>query len=354
MRKLVTLRTVSKLTPIEGADVIEVATVDGWECVVKKGEFVEGDWGIYFEIDSMIPHRDWCDHLFKNQKDIDRGFLRIKSIRLRGQLSQGLMLPLPLLLDTDLTDAIGVYKYEPPVPEDMSAKSRFPSFISKTDEERIQNLINYLPEYSKKLVYRTEKLEGSSITIHCVKNEEESTEKDVVWEYGVSSRNLELKLEIEMKDLESLVDDFKIIKVPSENKFVTTARNMKLEAKMKVWCDIHDKDLVLQGELIGTSIQDNIYNLKEKTIRFFTAQDGKNKRLNYDEFIEIINELELVTVPVLDVNVSLSDDFDYLLKDADGTSELYDTPREGVVYRAMDGSFSFKVVSNKYLLKSGR
>ena len=102
MRKLVTLRTVSKLSPIEGADVIEVATVDGWECVVKKGEFQEGDWGIYFEIDSMIPHKDWCDHLFKNQKDIDRGFLRIKSIRLRGQLSQGLMLPLPLLLDTDL------------------------------------------------------------------------------------------------------------------------------------------------------------------------------------------------------------------------------------------------------------
>lgn len=58
MRKLVTLRKVSKLTPIEGADMIEIAHVDGWECVVKKGEFIEGDWGIYFEIDSMIPHKD--------------------------------------------------------------------------------------------------------------------------------------------------------------------------------------------------------------------------------------------------------------------------------------------------------
>jgi len=349
MRKLVTLRTVSKLSPIEGADVIEVATVDGWECVVKKGEFQEGDWGIYFEIDSMIPHKDWCDHLFKNQKDIDRGFLRIKSIRLRGQLSQGLMLPLPLLLDTDLTEAIGVYKYEPPVPEDMSALSRFPSFISKTDEERIQNLIDKLPEYSKKLVYKTEKLEGSSITLHCVRNED-----GIGWDYGVSSRNLELKLFTEMKDLDSLVDDFKVIQIPTENKFVSTARKMDLPTKMISWCLEHDKDLVLQGELIGTSIQDNIYNLKEKTIRFFTAQDGKNKRLNYDEFIEIINELELETVPVLGVNESLSDDFDFLLKDADGRSELHDTAREGVVYRAMDGSFSFKVVSNKYLLKSGR
>lgn len=136
MRKLVTLRKVSKLTPIPNADKIEKATVDGWECVVKKDEFQEGEWGIYFEIDSMIPHKDWSNHLFKNQKDIDRGFLRIKSIRLKNQISQGLMLPLSLLLDTDLTEVIGVYKYEPPVPEDMSAKSRFPSFISKTDEER--------------------------------------------------------------------------------------------------------------------------------------------------------------------------------------------------------------------------
>lgn len=208
-----------------------------------------------------------------------------------------------------------------------------------------QNLIDKLSEYSQKRVYKTEKLEGSSITIHCVKNDN----IDSTLEYGVSSRNLELKLLIEVPD--TLITNKMVL---SENKFVTTARNMKLEEKMRAWCIKHDKDLVLQGELIGTSIQDNIYNLKEKTIRFFTAQDGKNKRYNYDEFIEIINELELETVPVLDVNVSLSDDFDFLLKDADGRSELYDTAREGVVYRAMDGSFSFKVVSNKYLLEHGK
>ena len=96
-RKLVTLRKVSKLTSIPNADNISLATVDGWECVVKKNEFVVGDWGIYFEIDSMIPHKDWCNHLFKNQKDIDRGFLRIKTIRLRGQISAGLMLPIEIL-----------------------------------------------------------------------------------------------------------------------------------------------------------------------------------------------------------------------------------------------------------------
>lgn len=96
-RKLVTLRKVSKLSEIPNADNIELAHVDGWQCVVKKGEFTEGDWGIYFEIDSMIPHKDWCDHLFKNQKDIDRGFLRIKSRRFRGVLSQGLMLPIQII-----------------------------------------------------------------------------------------------------------------------------------------------------------------------------------------------------------------------------------------------------------------
>jgi RNA ligase (TIGR02306 family) len=350
MRKLVTLRKVSKLSNIDGADFIQLAQVDGWQCVVKKGEFVEGDWGIYFEIDSMIPHEDWCDHLFKNQKDIDRGFMRIKSIKLRNTLSQGLMLPLPLLLDKDLTDTVGVYKYEPPVPQDMSAKSRFPSFIQKTDEERIQNLVKELPEYAKKLVYESEKLDGSSITIHCVKNDAGDG-----WDYGVSSRNLELKLEVHKYNVDTFApfmdDNGEAIMYPTENKFVTTAREMGIEKIMREWCEKNDKDLVLQGELIGTGIQGNRYGLKGKEIRFFTAQDGKHGRYNYGEFFNLMTELDLLTVPILGINFPLSDSIEQLLADADGKSILHDTPREGVVYRAMDGSFSFKVISNKYLIK---
>jgi RNA ligase (TIGR02306 family) len=346
MRKLVTLRKVSELVPIEGADVIELAKVDGWQCVVKKGEFEAGDWGIYFEIDSMIPYAEWNKHLFKNQKDIDKGFLRIKTIKLRGQLSQGLMLPLPLLLEYDLTDAVGVHKYEPPQPEDIQAKSRFPSFASKTDEERIQNLIDVLPEYSKKLVYETEKLDGSSITLHCIKNElyggDDLSKK---WTYGVSSRNLELKLEVV-----SINDN--TIFVPSENKFVTTARNMKMQEKMTQWCEKHDQDLILQGELIGTGIQGNKYGLNDIQIRFFTAQDGKHGRYVYDEFIKIVEELELETVPIININVSLPNTVEELLNYVDGESALNkDALREGIVFRAMDGSFSFKVISNKFILK---
>jgi RNA ligase (TIGR02306 family) len=257
------------------------------------------------------------------------------------------MLPLPLLLDTDLTEAIGVYKYEPPVPEDMSAKSRFPSFISKTDEERVQNLIHKLPEYSKKLVYITEKLEGSSISIHCIRNQDIVDEKiDTPWLFGVSSRNLELKLE---------VPDENDVLVPSQNKFVNTARELNLYDRMLAWCVRHDQDLVLQGELIGTGVQDNIYRLHKNDIRFFTAQDGKNKKYEYGSFFNIMEELELETVPVLEVNFKLTDSYEILLALAEDWSKLNPKQqREGIVIRAMDGSFSFKVVSNKYLIKHGR
>jgi RNA ligase (TIGR02306 family) len=335
MRKLVTLRKVSKLTPIEGADVIELAHVDGWQCVVKKNEFEEGDWGIYFEIDSMIPHKPWNDHLFKNQKDIDKGFLRIKTIKLRGQLSQGLMLPLPLLLDYDLTDAIGVEKYEPPIPQDLSAKSRFPSWIQKTDEERIQNLVDKLNGWMRTPVYITEKLDGSSVTCYVRKNEEGE------FDYGICSRNLELKVI-------TVNDDG--VEIPVENKFVSTAKKLNVWDKMIDWCQDHQKDvLVLQGELIGEGVQGNIYKLRENTIRFFTAQDGGHGRL---DVFEICEEIDLPTVPMIENNLTLDTNFEELLHYAQDKSVLNNNQeREGIVIRAMDNSFSFKVISNKYLLK---
>jgi hypothetical protein len=106
--------------------------------------------------------------------------------------------------------------------------------------------------------------------------------------------------------------------------------------------------------LIGVGIQGNRYGLKDIQIRFYTAQDGKHERYNYAEFWNLMTELDLLTVPVLNVNVPLSDSIEELLAYADDVSMLNDTSREGVVYRAMDGSFSFKVVSNKYLLKHGK
>ena len=337
MRKLVTLRKVNEIIPINGADFIELVRVDGWQCVVKKGEFSVGDYGIYFEIDSLVPLENWSEFLFKTEGEKRKGVFRIKTIKLKNQLSQGLLIPLKALQGKDLSSAMNVIKYEPPIPSDMSAKSRFPSWISKTNEERIQNLVNKLEEYSKHKIYISEKLNGSSLTCYCKKNELINQ-----YDFGICSRNLELKLEVEN-------DEGKI--VPSQNRFVDTVRKLGIEEKMREWCKKNDKDLVIQGELIGDGIQQNNYKFapNQKDIRFFTVQDGKHGILP----LSIIQELDLQTVPILETGVYIVNDLNKLLEYAEGKSVLNNTTeREGIVVRALDNSFSFKVISNKFLLKN--
>lgn len=90
MRKLATIREIKDIQPIEGADRIEVATVDGWQVVIKKGEFKVGDKIIYIEIDSIVPEREEFEFLR------DRKF-RVRTIKLRKQISQGLIMPLSIL-----------------------------------------------------------------------------------------------------------------------------------------------------------------------------------------------------------------------------------------------------------------
>ena len=149
-RKLASIQLIKELTPISGADAILCAKVLGWECVVKKSEFAVGDKCVYFEIDSVLPIASWNDHL---RKEADKK-LRVKTIRLRGQLSQGLALPLSMLppdeyeVGMDVTSLIGVEKYEPVVPTHLAGvvKGNFPTFLNKTDELRLQSEPNVLSE----------------------------------------------------------------------------------------------------------------------------------------------------------------------------------------------------------------
>lgn len=153
MRKLVTIRQINNIEPIEGADAIVLATVDGWKIVVKKDEFFIGALCVYFEIDSFLPERPEFEFLrarsFKRMGE--QGGFRLRTIRLRGQVSQGLLLPLSVLgesheifaigegcIGADVTDQLGVQKYEPPVPAQLTGQVQgdFPSFIKKTDQER--------------------------------------------------------------------------------------------------------------------------------------------------------------------------------------------------------------------------
>jgi RNA ligase (TIGR02306 family) len=332
-RKLATIRVISNIRPIEGADMIELATVGGWNIVVAKnvGHKV-GDHVVYCEIDSFLPIKEEFEFLRKSsyKKMGDQEGFRLKTIKLRGQVSQGLILPMSVFGDfswtayegLDVTNRLGIVKYEPPIPAELSGKIKggFPSFLHKTDEERVQNLVKEYGEYkftSTHQFYMTEKLDGSSATFYMNEGE-----------FGVCSRNLEL-LETE------------------GNTFWKVARELDLENKLK------DKgNICLQGELIGEGIQGNPYKIKGQNVHFFNAFDiDKQTRLGINEFLVLLDEMELVSVPILDVAMLLPDTVTGMLEIAEGKSRLNDkTEREGVVVRSLDNTISFKAISNKFLL----
>ena len=332
-RKLASIRVINNIQPIEKADKIELVTVSGWNVVVAKevGHKV-GDHVVYCEIDSFLPIKEEFEFLRKSsyKKMGDQEGFRLKTIKLRGQVSQGLILPMSVFGDfswtayegLDVTNRLGIVKYEPPIPAELSGKVKggFPSFLHKTDEERVQNLVKEYGEYkltSAHQFYMTEKLDGSSATFYMNQGE-----------FGVCSRNLEL-LETE------------------GNTFWKVARELDLENKLK------DKgNICLQGELIGEGIQGNPYKIKGQTVYFFNGFDiDKQTKLGINEFLILLDELGLTSVPILDVAMLLPETVQGMLELAEGKSRLNDkTEREGVVVRSLDNTISFKAISNKFLL----
>jgi len=237
-RKLASIQVIADIRPIEGADAIEVARINNWDVVVAKnvGHKV-GDYVVYCEIDSFLPVREEFEFLrkssFKRMGD-QEGF-RLKTIRLRGQVSQGLILPISIFGDfgwtayegLDVTERLGIVKYEPPIPAELAGKVRgnFPGFLRKTDEERVQNLTKDYAKWVEEGLdfYVTEKLDGSSATFYL--------NGDV---FGVCSRNLDLE-------------------ETEGNTFWKVARELKLEEKLRE----NGQNLAIQGELIGEGIQGN-------------------------------------------------------------------------------------------------
>lgn len=146
MRKLASIQKIKNIEPIEGADRIEKATVLGWNVVVKKDEFKIGDWAIYFEIDSLLPDEPKYEFLKKSSWNPRYNKIRLKTVKMKGVVSQGLLLPLSSFPDinfslynegSDLTEILGIEKYEPIIPASLGGDvNAFTWPISKTDEER--------------------------------------------------------------------------------------------------------------------------------------------------------------------------------------------------------------------------
>lgn len=338
MRKLATIRTIREIKPIFNADKIETAHVDGWACVVAKGQYTVGQNVIYFEIDSMLPL--WREEFTETRKfgvkTVDgKEYHRLKTIKLRNQISQGFLLPfdeknMPLI--DDLTDFFEVIKYE--LPDNIkilpsNAKGPFPGFIPKTDVERAQNID--FTELVGEFFYVEEKMDGSSCTVY---------KKDGV--IGICSRNMELKME--------------------EAGHFGKAAQPVIEFLKKCRVD----NIAIQGEVCGPGIQKNIHGLKDYVMFVFDVYDIKKGRYFTGAELAsfLINNIEagaLVHVLPFDViEIQIGDTVCKLRERYNQPIDKYNvlqvlrktaTKTEGFVFKNRhDAAKRFKIVRDDYLL----
>lgn len=345
MRKLATIRVINDIRPIPEADAIECAVVGGWTVVVKKGEYKAGDLAVYCEVDSFIPSTiapflTKPEHYPTVYEGVEGE--RLRTVRLRKQLSQGLLLPLSgfdayfegagyTLFNEgdDVSSFLGIVKYEAPISAQLAGqvKGAFPSVVPKTDEERIQNMTGEIPELLTLRWELSEKMEGSSMTVARLDAE-----------LYVCSRNLSLR-------------------ETEENSMWKLTRKYDIEAKM-----IAEglDDFVIQGEIIGEGIQGNHYGIKGQDFYVFRMYNVKKGAfVEPEERRALCSKLGLKHVPVIAYNVDLVDTLgistaEQILAFADGKSLVNPAKlREGVVYKEVGGQRHWKAVSNQYLLKTG-
>lgn len=346
MRKLASIRKIDGIRPIDGADAIECAIVGGWVVVVKKGEYEAGDLAIYCEIDSFIPTKlapflTKPGQFPKTYNGVEGE--RLRTVKLRGTLSQGLLLPTKIAEDivcpgeffsfdegSDVTELLGIQKWEPPVSAQLAglAKGNFPTAVPKTDQERIQNLSGKFDEWKvSALTFEvTEKLDGSSMTCYL----------PYEGEFEVCSRNLSLK-----KD--------------ENNSFWKSAIANDIERKM---IDFGLRGYAIQGELVGEGIQGNKYGIKGQDFYvydIYCVQLGKY--LTHTERFEICEQLGLKHCPLINKRLKFNqtDTVSFLLDWAEDVSILnFKTQREGLVFKCVENTdISFKAISNKFLMKHG-
>ncbi len=340
-RKLASVQYVHDVWPIDGADKIECVGVLGWKCVAKKGEFKVGDSCVYFEIDSFLPVRPEFEFLrsssYKNSELLGEGF-RLKTQKFRGQISQGLCLPVDILgegewaLGADVTAELGVRKWEieERVSSDGTIVAGLPGGIPKTEETRVQSAPEVIGGLAGRPYYITTKLDGTSVTMFRIGGR-----------FGVCGHNYEY------------ADDGKC-------SFWRWACDHELEQRL---IDAGIDDVAIQGEFCGAGIQRNPLKLQRPGWFVFTVRDvAAGRRYGLAETREFCEKLGLEMVPVEEEGEAFSyKSVDELLERARGKYACGST-KEGIVVRPIEPvysevlstSLSFKVINNDYLLKKAR
>lgn len=346
-RKLASIQKIVKIEPIEGADAIERATILGWQCVVKKGEFKPGDYCVYCEVDSLLPVKPEFEFLRKSCFNPRLNGFRIKTVKLRGQISQGIAFPMSVCQmqmsnpegegseylpeGWDVTELMGIRKYEPEIHASLrgDVKGVFPSFMPKTDETRIQSAPDVLTRHPGFTFIATEKMDGTSSTFYV---------KD--GEFGVCGRNMEYKPTV-------------------ENTYWEVAKKYELENKLKA-CGLN---IAIQGEICGPGIQKNKYALSEFKLFVYHVFDlDSYKYLEHKAAKEFCRVAGLEMVPTVEENFTLEEklpNIEAAVAFATGKSLVNpNIQREGVVVKSLIestdpelGRLSFKVINPQFLLK---
>ena len=405
-RKLVTIRKINAIDTIEGADMIVKATVDGWDVVVKKGEFQVGDYCVFFEIDSFLPVQTQQFAFLAgsackiDEQNVER--FRLRTRKLRGVVSQGLALPVTMfesvledidtangyhpdsftakvreLLLADLEESrdgieqfLHVTKYERPderngVSGKCKSAGNFPITIPKTDEDRVQNIFGKFSQTMTGVGFRKSlKLDGSSQTIAFFNNPDFFVEKvdDEVREWNEEKQELEV---VEVKPYPFQWEEGQIalcsrnlaLKFDPESHFWKAALKDNIPERLKEYCVAHNRQLAIQGELMGPGIQGNREGLEDYQFYTFRIWDIDNRCfLDDGDFLTLSSLLGLTTVPQGDI-VYFFDKFSSIKEALDSAdhASIKHKIAEGDVYKSVSKvngiTVHFKVINNKFLLK---
>lgn len=355
-RSLAHIEKIEWIKPIEGKDRIVLAGILGWQVIVRKDEFNVGDMVIFCEIDSVLPEKPEFEFLRTKH-------FRIRTMKMGGVLSQGIAFPLNILslpsnkykVGDDVTDIIGITQYEPTMDKEINTTSvkhypkflmrwkwfrklvahkkdykGFPTFVSKTDETRIQNVPSVL-ELDCNWV-ATEKIDGQSGTFTLQRIKGKHFWNKERFDFAVCSRNNRLFTE-------------------DKSSYWSVAK--KYNIKQVLLQLIEDNPWVcIQGECIASNVQKNKYHVTQPDLYVFNVI-YPNGRMDSVSAKALMSKHGLKFVPIISESVSLKGmTVNEVLDYATGKSALYDTLREGVVFRSLDGKYSFKAVSPDFLIKN--
>jgi RNA ligase (TIGR02306 family) len=323
MSKVATVELIKNLRKHPNADALEIGNVLGWQVVCKAGSYKEGDKVIYVNIDSVLEERP--EYEFLRAKNF-----RVKPIKLRGEPSQGLVLPCSqnLKVGTDVSEMVGAKHYEKPVPMQLSGQvmGAFPNFLIKTDEENLRNYTEALEEVKNESLYATIKLDGTSAT-YFVKD----------GEFGICSRNLRLKLEDENSIYAKMAIKYDI-------------KNVLLKH-----ADKHG-DVCIQGEIYGPGIQGNPMGAKENCFSLFNGYKIADKK--YWGWSDIKHFCEKNSIPHVDLVSTYTHcpSLEKLIGFANKTMYINKKPAEGIVIRplspmhsnVMKKNWSVKIINENY------